>query len=41
MSVMSEQERLEKRINEILEQSFLGPYFKQLTITDIRFNRTQ
>ncbi|HBT71430.1 MAG TPA: type IV secretion protein, partial [Lysinibacillus sp.] len=41
MSVMSEQERLEKRINEILEQSFLGPYLKQLTITDIRFNGTQ
>lgn len=38
---MSDQERLEKRINEILEQSFLGPYLKQLTITDIRFNGTQ
>ncbi|MFY2307171.1 ATPase, T2SS/T4P/T4SS family [Lysinibacillus fusiformis] len=41
MNVMSEQELLEKRINEILEQSFLGPYLKQLTITDIRFNGTQ
>ncbi|MEY2366367.1 ATPase, T2SS/T4P/T4SS family [Lysinibacillus capsici] len=41
MNVMSDQERLEKRINEILEQSFLGPYLKQLTITDIRYNGTQ
>jgi len=37
---MSDLELLEKRINEILENSFLGPFLKNHSITDIKYNGT-
>ncbi len=37
---MNDQELQEKRINEILDNSFLGPLLKIESITDIKFNGT-
>lgn len=37
---MNDQELQEKRINEILDKSFLGPLLKIESITDIKFNGT-